>query len=96
MKKKDIIDLSDHCLVSLDIKTRENGKNKFRKKKWKSGTYYRKDRNAMKEFGNEVEKKWNERRVENVEEMVVDMKKAADKTLKRSLRGGWEATGRKR
>ena len=30
-ERKDI-DLSDHCLVSLDIKTRENGKNKLRKK----------------------------------------------------------------
>ena len=85
-ERKDIFDLSDHCLVSLDIKTRENGKNKFRKKRWKSGIYYRKDKNAMKDFGNEVEKRWSERRVDSIEEMVGDMKEAADKTLKRRFK----------
>ena len=40
----------------------------------------------MKEFGNEVERGWIERRIENIEEMVADMKKAADKTLKRSFK----------
>ena len=65
-EEKDIIDSSDHCLISLDIKTRENGKNKFRKKRWKTGTYYRKDKDAMKEFGDEVEKRWGEKRIEGV------------------------------
>ena len=85
-EEKDIIDSSDHCLISLDIKTRENGKNKFRKKRWKTGTYYRKDKDAMKEFGDEVEKRWREKKIEKVEEMVTDMKEAADKILKKNFK----------
>ena len=85
-EEKDIIDSSDHCLISLDIKTRENGKNKFRKKRWKTGTYYRKDKDAMKEFGDEVERRWGEKRIEGVEEMVTDMKEAAEKCLKKDFK----------
>ena len=53
--------MSDHNLISVKLEGRERGVNEFRKRRWIAGTYYRRDKVALRAFGDEVEKRWKER-----------------------------------
>ena len=49
--------------------------------------FHKKGEGALKEYRNKVENVWSTRNIESVEEMVLSMVEAADKTLKkRSVR----------
>merc|ERR1739842_114186 len=70
---KEEIDFSDHNLISVNLKIREGYKNRFKKGEWKVGEYYRKGEEAMKEFGDEIEKIWKKNKIEKVQYMIISM-----------------------
>ena len=95
-EEKDIIDISDHNLISIEFKARQKCGNNFNKKKWREEECYKKDDSALKEFGDEIEKEWKSKGIESVEEMTINMLEVADRTLKKIIRrrisddGEWE------
>ena len=95
-EEKDVIDISDHNLISIEFKARQKCGNNFNKKKWREEECYKKDDSALKEFGDEIEKEWKSNGIESVEEMTISMLEVADRTLKKIIRrrisdeGEWE------
>ena len=95
-EEKDVIDISDHNLISIEFKARQKSGNNFNKKKWREEECYKKDDSALKEFGDKIEKEWKSKGVESVEEMTISMLEVADRTLKKIIRkrisneGTWE------
>ena len=95
-EEKDVIHISDHNLISIELKARQKCGNGFSKKKWREEECYRKDESALKEFGDEIEKEWKSNGVVSVEEMTISMLEVADRTLKKIIRrrisdeGEWE------
>merc|ERR1712106_1207774 len=83
---KEKIDFSDHNLISVNFKMREGYKNRFKKGEWKIGDYYRKGEDAMKEFGDEIERIWKEKKVEKVQDMIISMSEVAERILKREFK----------
>ena len=57
-EKKEVINISDHCLINVKCNIRGKDKNKFRKIEWEEEEYYRKDQEAMEEFKKEMMEKW--------------------------------------
>ena len=95
-EEKDVIDISDHNLISIEFKARQKCGNNYNKKKWREEECYKKDDSALKEFGDEIEKEWKRNGIESVEEMTISMLEVADRTLKKIIRrrvsddGEWE------
>ena len=85
-EEKEIINCSDHNLISIKFRIRELNENMFRRTRWEEGEYMSKDKEALKEFREEMIKKWSDNDREKVGEMIVDMMEAADKTLKKKFK----------
>ena len=76
----------DNNLVSIKSKIRELNKNKCRKTRWEEGEYMSMDEEALKDFREEMVRKWSENDRERVGDMIADIMEAADKTLKKKFR----------
>ena len=82
---RDVMQISDHNLVSVEFNARTKSGYKFGKK-WIMGEYYRKGEDAMKEFGDEIERVWEERDIKTVEDMTLSIVEVAEKVLKKEFR----------
>ena len=81
-EKKDVLDISDHHLVTFSLNI-ENKNNNFNKKQYEITEYYTFKIEALKEFIEEVEKRWKIHKINNIEEMDISLKECADAILKR-------------
>ena len=54
--------------------------------KWVEEEYYRKDKEALVEFRKEMIRKWERKKVDKIEDMVVDMIEGADKILLKKVK----------
>ena len=93
---KEILDCSDHNLLSVTLNIRKADKNKFRKAVWVEGEYYRKDEIALEDFRKEMSSRWRVEEAEKVENMITDMKEGADITLKKTFKRKIAADGEKK
>ena len=84
-EEREVMQISDHNLVTVDLKVRLGRGYDFGKK-WEKVEYYRKGVDAMKEFGDEVESEWRERDIKTVEEMTMSVFEVAERVLKREFR----------
>ena len=85
-EKKEVINISDHCLINVKYNIRGKDKNKFRKIEWEEEEYYKKDQEAMEEFRKEMMEKWRGKKVEKVDVMISDMIEGAEKTLLKKVK----------
>ena len=85
-EERDIIDISDHNLISIEFNVRQKSGHSYNKNKWIEEEYYKKGEDALKEYGDEVENIWKNRKIESVEEMTLSMKEAADRILKKIIK----------
>ena len=58
-EEKEELNISDHCLVTTELRLREKGGVKFGKEK-KKITYYKRDRETLEKVRDEVKKVWRE------------------------------------
>ena len=95
-EERDIIDISDHNLISIELNVRQKSGHNYNKNKWIEEEFYKKGEDALKEYGDEVENIWKNKKIESVEEMTLSMVEAADRILKKKIKkrvseeGGWK------
>ncbi|CAL4124685.1 unnamed protein product, partial [Meganyctiphanes norvegica] len=86
-EKQEIIDLSDHNLISINIRKGLINKTKYNKSDKKIRIeYYSKNKDEVKIYKNELNKRWNECEPNTTEEMAYSMSKVMDDKLKKSFK----------
>ena len=83
---RDVLQISDHNLITVEFDGRRKNNYRFKNSKMEGVNYYRKDRETLESFGDEVERLWRNRDINSIEEMTVSMIEVADVLLKKEYK----------
>ena len=93
-ERKELISFSDHNLIEITLNIGSRRSKSFGKKCIEE-EYYTKDKDKIKEVGNELDKMWKDRQEGNINTMLTDMKEIVDRIAKKSIKrriGGRDET----
>ena len=83
-EKQEVINFSDHNLITIKLNLKMSKANSFKGNKWERITYYKKDEKSIEELCEEIKQRWS--KGVSLERLWETLQSAQDKILKKTAR----------